>query len=42
MKRKGIPSGLIRYPGGKAKLLKLINSRLHRMFSEVGMTAEFR
>ena len=42
MKRKGIPSGLIRYPGGKAKLLKLINTRLQRMFSEVGMTAEFR
>ncbi len=42
MKRKGIRSGLIRYPGGKAKLLKLINTRLQRMFSEVGMTAEFR
>jgi len=42
MKRKGILSGLIRYPGGKAKLLKLINTRFQRMFSEVGMTAEFR
>ncbi len=42
MKRKGIPSGLIRYPGGKAKLLKLINTRLQKMFSEVGMTAEVR
>ena len=39
---KGIPSGLIRYPGGKTKLLRVINSRLQRMFSEVGMTAEFR
>ena len=46
MKRKGMtkqrPSGLIRYPGGKAKLLKHINSRLERMVSDLGSDAEYR
>lgn len=46
MERKGMtkmrPSGLIRYPGGKAKLLKHINSRLQRMFVNLGTDVEFR
>src|SRR5208283_2385768 len=42
MKRKGIPSGLIRYPGGKAKLLKIINSRLQQMFADLGTDTEYR
>ena len=46
MKRKGMtkmrPSGLIRYPGGKAKLLKHINSRLQRMVADLGPDAEYR
>jgi DNA adenine methylase len=36
------PSGLIRYPGGKTKLLKIINSRLQRMIAEFSPDAEFR
>jgi DNA adenine methylase len=36
------PSGLIRYPGGKSKLWKVINSRLRRMFADVGPDAEYR
>ena len=36
------PSGLIRYPGGKAKLLTAINSRLQRMFGDIGPDAEYR
>jgi DNA adenine methylase len=46
MKRKGMtkprPSGLIRYPGGKAKLLKHINTRLQRMSANLGPDAEYR
>ena len=36
------PSGLIRYPGGKAKLLRVINSRLQRMVAELELDAEYR
>ena len=46
MKRKGMtkmrPSGLVRYPGGKTKLLKVINSQLQRMVADLGPDAEFR
>lgn len=46
MTRKGMrktrPSGLIRYPGGKSKLLNVIASRLQRMFADLGPDAEYR
>jgi DNA adenine methylase len=45
MNRKGMttrPCGIIRYPGGKSKLLKVINSRLQQMVADVGPDAEFR
>lgn len=46
MTRKGTskarPSGLIRYPGGKSKLLKVITSRLQRMLAELGTDAQYR
>ena len=40
--RKPQVAGLIRYPGGKGKLLKVINGRLQRMFADLGPDAEFR
>jgi site-specific DNA-adenine methylase len=40
--RKPRVSGLIRYPGGKGKLLAEILSRLQRMFALLGPEAEFR
>lgn len=39
---KARPSGLIRYPGGKSKLLRVITSRLHNMLADVGPDAEYR
>ncbi len=35
-------TGLIRYPGGKSKLRKVINARLQRMLGDLGPNAEFR
>jgi DNA adenine methylase len=35
-------SGLMRYPGGKAKLLNVINGRLQRIFAKLRPEAEFR
>jgi DNA adenine methylase len=40
--RKPQVSGLVRYPGGKSKLRKVINARLKRMVASVGPTAEYR
>ncbi len=46
MKRKRMtkprPSGFIRYPGGKEKLLQHINSRLLRMSANLGPDPEYR
>jgi DNA adenine methylase len=40
--RKTQLKGLVRYPGGKSKLLKFVNLRLQRMFAQLGPDAEFR
>jgi DNA adenine methylase len=46
MTQKGMtktrPSGIIRYPGGKTKLLKIIHSRLQRMVADIGPDGEYR
>ena len=42
MTKRDAGFGLIRYPGGKSKLLKVINSRLQRMVAELGPDAEYR
>lgn len=40
--RKAQITGLIRYPGGKTRLCKVINSRLNRMFASLRPDAEYR
>jgi DNA adenine methylase len=40
--RKMQVTGLVRYPGGKSKLRKVINTRLQRMLADLGTNAEYR
>jgi site-specific DNA-adenine methylase len=40
--RKTQISGLIRYPGGKSKLRRVINERLQGMLGDIGPDAEYR
>jgi site-specific DNA-adenine methylase len=46
MKTKGVRktpvTGLIRYPGGKSKLWKVITTRLQEMVTDLGPNAEFQ